>query len=121
MRTLLTTMLALAFLAAPAASRETVLSDNDVGAAGDMATPGRWSAVKTEEGVTYRNYTGPRSLSYIGMKPWFAGDAPTENAMVCVTYIDSTKQPVGVFSWNGRGPTWGYGPESRRGAGSCSE
>ena len=88
-----------------------VLSDNDIGHAKDMATPGRWSKAVTEEGRTFRTYTGPRSLSYVGIKPWFKGGekSPAE-VIVCVTYEDTTVRPVTVLAWSGTGRTYGYGP-----------
>ena len=62
------------------ADTEKVLSDNDVGRADDMTTPGRWGKPAEADGRTYRTYTGPRSLSYVAVRPWFEGDAPAESS-----------------------------------------
>jgi len=89
-----------------------ILSDNDIGVAKDMTSPGRWSRPQAEEGPisdrTWRTYTGPRSLSYVGIAPWFDGDSPSDDTMVCITYNDTTNAAVSVLTWNGAGNTYGY-------------
>ncbi|HET6426900.1 MAG TPA: glycoside hydrolase domain-containing protein [Phycisphaerae bacterium] len=86
----------------------TVLSDNDIGRAEDMTTPGRWGQPASQDGRTSRTYPGPQSLSYVGIKPWFDGQAPDADAMVRITYRDTTTRSVGVLVWNGAGQTYGY-------------
>jgi len=90
-----------------------VLSDNDVGSADDLASPGRWSKPQVEKHLvlpdrTYRTYTGPRSLSYIGVRPWFEGPRPAEDTIICITYKDEAIRPVCVYTWSGTGKVYGY-------------
>jgi len=108
-------MLPAAFCVPAIAEDVKVLSDNDIGHAGDMATPGRWGRPVTDGGRTSRTYPGPRSLSYVGIKPWFDGKAPEADAMVRITYRDTTNRSAGVLVWNGAGPTYGYNPIGRIG------
>lgn len=85
-----------------------ILSDNDIGLAGDMTTPGRWGEPEDEDGRSFRAYPGSRSLSYVGIKPWFKGDGPGEDVIIAVTFKDTTPQPVSVHTWHGTGRTYGY-------------
>ena len=95
---------------ATAPSGAKILSDNDIGHEKDMTTPGRWGKPQEVGGRTFRTYPGPKSLSYVGIKPWFAGDAPAEDVIVAVTFQDTTSQPVAVHTWHGAGSTYGYDP-----------
>ena len=88
--------------------RDVVLSENDIGAAGDMTQAGRWGDLQTEGEVSCRAFRGPRSLSRVGMNAWWDGDAPGENVMLVVTFKDTTPQAVTVGGWTGAGGIYGY-------------
>ena len=89
-------------------SARAAIAANDVGRPDDLTQRGRWSKPASEGLHTYR-VRPAGSLSRVGLPAWWAkGDAPSEDALLAVTYKDTTAEPVSVGGWTGVGGIYGY-------------